>query len=418
MSMSRSQLARMIDSGRTSSLDCLTMLKDISAEAVRATEAQTADGNTAPPKIEFFTTSFLNKCIFLKTVEAETNEGSTHYQVRNLLYFPYNASNLYEGGDSVFLADPAFEAKLASKFDGAQKGRAESVIDPADNDLLQLLEAIPTFDPFLLKCKVQQLAIEDRVDPAFFNVDEREWQILQKKIRGKIRALVDRAFGESEDVTSAAIEQQVTIFLNKIWEARDVVGIEDLVNSLGIPHDKAPELFFAWKAICYYQTKYEFLKQSLKDFFAWFGGGSTALPSDFFMLAQDEAESVMRTKRILRQRLRESFREVEGILTDYESGYREFIEDGNPEAFKSFLGNADTLCNRLAGGLAAFAHAINIYRNVTTTWGKRLPQRRHAEVMDSLVNLFGDAAAPGRKSGGADKSGDMLVGITADAPTF
>ena len=409
MTMSRAQLGRMIDSGRGS------RLKDIRSEA------DADSGNPEKPRL--FTTSFLNKCIFLKTVEAESVENSVHYNVRNMLYFPYNNENHYEGGDSVFLSDPKLNSKLSSKFGSVRNSADGRAIDEGDDDLIRLLETIPTFDPFLLKCKVQQLGLEDKVDPIFFNVDEREWNVLQANIRGKIRALVERAFSGSDNIENSTIDRQVTIFLNKIWEARDIDGIEDLVSSLGIPHDKAPELFFAWKAICYYQTKYELLKASLKDFFGWFGGGTTALPGDFATLAKTEQESVLRTKRVLRQRMRENFRSIDEILADYEAGYRKFIENGNPEDFKKFLSNADVLCDNLAGRLSAFAHAINITNNVTAKWGRRLAQTRHAEVLDSLTNIFGSESAASARPANTGmqnhrSAGDGMVGIVSDPAAF
>jgi hypothetical protein len=415
MSMSRVQLGRMIDAGRSSTLDCLTMLKDIHSESA-GIEAGDAIG-------AIFQTPFLNECIFLKTVEAARTEAGVRYTVQNLLYFPYNHENVYEGGDSVFLSDPSVATKIAGKFGANLNDPQFREKYDGDQVILDLMGSLATFDPFLFKCKAQQRSLEDRIHPSFFNVDEREWKVLQAKIRGKIRALVERAFAGAEAADPGAIERQVTIFLNKIWEARDVEGIEDLVTSLGIPHDKAPDLFFAWKAICYYQTKYEYIKPSLRDFFAWFGGKSTALPSDFTTLAREEQDRVMRAKRILRQRLRENYQTVEGILADYEGSYRNFIDGGDPGDFKKFLSQADVLCDALAGGLAAFAHAINIQKNVAGKWGMRLRHQQHAEVLDSLLNIFGShEPAAGGKAAGPAKAAQIrdpgMIGVTADPTAF
>ena len=401
MALTRQQLGRMIDAGRTSALDCITMIKDIRAET---------DGirNDDPIGV-LFANPFLNDCIFLKTIEARYTEGGVAYDINDMMYFPYNFENVYEGGDSVFLSDDGLKAKIAGKFGADPASASFGEKFEKDRDIFRLMSSLPTFDPFLFKCRAQQMSLEDRIHPSFFNVNEKEWNVLQRKIRGKIRKLVEKAFEGDADVSNTLIEKQVTVFLNKIWEAQDIDGIEDLVKGLGIPYDKAPELFFAWKAVCYYQTKYEYVKPELKQLFGWFGGKRTALPSDFSTLSREEQSAVSGTKNALRQRLRENFRNIEKILSDYEASYDNFIDNGNPEDFKKFLGKADILCNSLAGGLAAFSHAINIYRKVTSIWGSRLQFRQHTEVLESFTNIFGSGGAAAAPAEAPDEAAEAAL---------
>jgi hypothetical protein len=385
--MTRSQLARLIDFGRRSSLDCLKMHKDIRHEWSEIAPERDSGALFALP--------LLNDCIFLKTVEADLVRGRMNYAVKTLLYFPYNYDNIYEGGDSVAADDPNLQAKLFKKIGRSLSDPTSREQYRGDRPILELIEAIPTFDPFIFKSKALQLDLEGRIHPGFFNVDEAEWKILQRRIRGKIRALVERAVQGQGNESFGTVERHVTRFLNKIWEARDVEGIEDLVASLGIAIDKAPDLFFAWKAICYYQSKYRSIEPSLKSFFAWIGGKETSVPQDFATLPPEMRDTIAYSVRVLRGRLRQNHAEVTEILSDYETGYDAFIADGNPARFKAFLADADRHCLRLAAGLAAHAHSINLVYDLTSRWGNVLPSRPYFEVLDGLKTVYGTGEARG-----------------------
>ena len=144
---------------------------------------------------------------------------------------------------------------------------------------------LPTLDPFLLKCKAQQTGIEDQLNPAYFNITLEEWNRIQQPIRlKKSRRWCSKALGlrEREDA-GAKIEAHVSKFLKKIWEARDIDGIEDFVHSMDMPpDDRAPELFFAWKAICYYQVQFSLRSSRIlaQALCTWVGDPKMSLPAD------------------------------------------------------------------------------------------------------------------------------------------
>ena len=97
-------------------------------------------------------------------------------------------------------------------------------------------------------------------------------------IREKISKLVSKALdGMGEDTDNLARQQYVERFLTKIWEARDVEGIEPFIHAMQIQPENAPEVFFAWKAVCYYQVRYNDMLNSLKALFQWVGHNNCAV---------------------------------------------------------------------------------------------------------------------------------------------
>ena len=80
-----------------------------------------------------------------------------------------------------------------------------------------------------------------------------------------------------EDTDNLARQKYVERVLTKIWKARDVEGIEPFIHAMQIQPENAPEVFFAWKAVCYYQVRYNDMLNSLKALFQWVGHNNCAV---------------------------------------------------------------------------------------------------------------------------------------------
>jgi hypothetical protein len=393
MSMDRQQLARAIDVGRSSTLNCFETTKDIAGIA-----AAIADDDPLGP---MFRNKYLNDSIVFKIVDSIVIKGKRRYGVETLIYFPYNHQNIYEGGDSILVSDHARAEKLLHKcgLDPAKDDGSENSV--WDNDMMDMIGELPTLDPFLLKCKAQQLGIENKLNPAYYNITLEEWNRIQKPIRAKIDALVRKALGmEKGDVgvdpeLNIKIEQNISKFLKKIWEARDIEGIEDFVYGMEMPPERAPELFFAWKAICYYQVQFSEVEHSMRRLFAWIGNAKTALPLDYRGLRQETQDQIQRELKLLRSLFRENYASIVSTLKNYEESYRQFIEDSKPAPFKEFLSNADTYYVDLAACLSGNSHAINLLEDQIRRTGAQIYSDQHRLLINCMLGVFGvDSESP------------------------
>lgn len=373
MPMDRVALSKVINAGRSTAFNVHEIGRRIPAD---------------DPVGKLFRNKTLNDTLFFKVMEREGSSYRAVSTVQTLLYFPYNLDNVYEGGDSILFDDPKFNKTLQAKT-GADSKNEESQIDYImDLEILEMIYALPTLDPFLLKSKSEQLDLEDRIHPYYFNISEDDWKKIRSPIRSKIRALVHRAFLDRANVSQEQIEQHVSRFLAKIWEARDIEGIEDFVQSMEIPADRAPELFFAWKAICYYQVQFEERLDEIKQFFVWLGDDKTAVPVDWGRLMPDDRDRVEYMLMGLRDKVRQTYRTMKHVITTYEHSYRAFIEENQPRAFKEFLSHADDDYTNLATCLSANIHAINTWSNMTGTYGNKLRYDQFSELIDTLSILF------------------------------
>lgn len=373
MPMDRTALSKVINAGRSTAFNVYEI------------------GNRIPsddPIGKLFRNKTLNETLFFKIMERNQTQYNTVSTVQTLLFFPYNLENVYEGGDSILFDDPGFNRILQVKT-GADSKSEESQVDYVmDLEILEMIYTLPTLDPFLLKSKSEQLDLDDRIHPFYFNISEEDWKRIRAPIRTKIRTLVRRAYMSGEKVSVDRIEQHVSRFLTKIWEAKDIDGIEDFVKSMEIPPDRAPELFFAWKAICYYQVQFEDYLSELKQFFSWLGDDKTAVPLDWARLMPDDRDRVEFSLLGLRDKVRDTYRSMKSVLSNYEQSYRGFIEHNQPRAFKDFLSTADDDYTNLATCLSANIHALNTWSKMIDAYGNRLRYEQFSELVDTLSILY------------------------------
>jgi len=381
VAMDRQTLARTLDAGRSSTLNCFTTTADIAAMS-----AAVRDDDEIGP---LFRNKYLNNCIVLKVIAQVRKDRRRTFVNDTMLYFPFNANNIYEGGDSVLYSDPKRDAMLRHKcgFDPDDPAQQDDI--DHDERLLALLADIPTLDPFLLREKAMQIDVAGQINPAYFNLTQQEWKTFQTPIRDKIDALVRKALGVTHSLETSDIADHVSNFLDKIWEARDIESIESFVDSMDIPRERAPELFFAWKAICYYQAQSRALEPSLKRLFQWIGDPRTALPIDLTNLRKELRDQLEAEITLLKQRMREYYLETASILEIYEESYQQFIDKGNPVPFKRFLGDAQEQFLALAACLSANAHAVNLIEDQLRRGGPQVYAAQHRELLDCLLTIYG-----------------------------
>ena len=373
MPMDRMELTKVINAGRSTAFNVHEIGRGIPAD---------------DPIGKLFRNKTLNNSVFFKIMERNSSQYNTVSTVQTLIYFPYNLDNVYEGGDSILFDDPSFNKVLQRKT-GADSQSEESQVDYVmDLEILEMIYSLPTLDPFLLRSKSEQLNLDDRVHPNYFTINEDDWKRIRTPIRTKIRTLVQRACAGADNIPADKVEQHVTRFLTKIWEAKDIDGIEDFVKGMEISPERAPEQFFAWKAICYYQVQFQDNLPRLKTFFTWLGDDRKSVPIDWGRLMPDDRDRVEYALMGLRDNVRDTYRSINFVLNNYEQSYRSFIEDNQPRAFKDFLSHADDDYTNLATCLSANIHALNVWTKMIQQHGPRFRYEQFNELVDTLSILY------------------------------
>lgn len=383
--MDRSQLRNMIDSGRAIALDCHAIGQSIPDD---------------DPVGKLFKTRVMNDSILMKRYEPARETARQPVVVTTVVYFPYDSKNVYEGGESLDFNDAAFHSALSMKI--AKGDATGELLDQIQADMasLRLLNSMHSLDPFLLKSKAEQQEADGSIHDAYFAISQQEWDKIRLPIRDKIQKLVSKALGAmQEGDDTLAREQYVERFLMKIWEAKDVNGIEPFIQAMQLEPERAPEIFFAWKAVCYYQVRFSSLLEPLKTMFQWAGHNQLCFPVDHVSLSKEEVRNIEEKRTILRQKMREGYVNAHKVLSQYEHSYNEFVENDRPQTFMSFLENAENSYLLLANHVSVATHSVNLWKWYVEQYGAELRKVQFAELFEGLTMLYGVETMPKNQSG-------------------
>lgn len=365
----------MIDSGRAIALDCHAI------------------GRSIPEDDEvgkLFKTRAMNDSILMKRYEPASETARQPVIVTTVVYFPYDSKNVYEGGESLDFNDAEFHSALSLKIAmGDATEDLQGQIN-ADMDALNLLNSMHSLDPFMLKSKAEQLEVDGGIHDAYFAISQQEWDKIRLPIRDKIQKLVAKALGGgSEGEDNIAREQYVERFLMKIWEAKDVNGIEPFIQAMQLEPERAPEIFFAWKAVCYYQVRFSGLLEALKTMFKWVGHNQLCFPVDHVSLSADEIRNIKEKRSQLRQKMRDGYVNAHKVLSQYEHSYNEFVENDRPQTFMSFLENAEDSYLLLANHVSVATHSVNLWKWYVEQYGGEMRKTQFFELFEGLTMLYG-----------------------------
>ena len=365
----------MIDSGRAIALDCYAI------------------GRTIPdddPVGLLFKTDVLNKSVLMKRYEPALQTARQPVVVTTLVYFPYDLANVYDGGESLLFNDVGFHSDLSFKIaKGEPNPELQARID-VDMETLRLIDSMHSLDPFLFRSKVEQRNATERINEAYYAISPQEWDKIRRPIRAKISGLVDKALTDMGTTPDrASHDQYVERFLMNIWEARDVRGIEPFIKAMQIEARRAPEVFFAWKAVCYYQVRFDEIIEALKTMFQWVGHNRLCYPSDFISVPKTELKGIEEKRDRLRRRMRDGYVNAHKVLNAYELSYRKFVEQDLPQTFMSFLENAENSYLLLANHVSVATHSVNLWKRYVEQYGGELRYTQFMEVFDGLNALYG-----------------------------
>lgn len=323
----------------------------------------------------FFKNPSMNTLVLIK--EALTDErGEPHpsgFAIGMKLYIPYNEANVYEGGRSVFCHSKQLTEVLNQHFgfDGAKVSKEDM---ERDLKILSVLDKLPSLDIFLMRDALELEGLT--VNENYFEIEETQRAAIQEFIRKKIEPLVRAAYG-----AEATVAHKVTQLIDKIWEAKDTVALDNLIKAFRIPEEEAPAIFAAWKGIIFYCYEYERTREGREAFARWLKEGA----QERELVPKAVHEYIEQTKRTVVERLREHWKDVEKMARDYDSVYASFVESSDPVQFIAFLRGAKSVYWRMGDSLSKMSHAVNCWDIQTSNFPARRLPSEHLEPLLALL---------------------------------
>jgi hypothetical protein len=371
------------------------------AAITRQLEDQARDTGLPPPERLLFGHRGLNRAVFIKrpkefapppssplvasaeiidngqlrTIALDTRKRIEKGDIATVVYVPYDADDIAGGGASFELGG---RGRIQALFDATGfDARSDSDGVRRDLRLLDLIEDLPSLDPFLLKDRV---ALEGMAVPeAYFTISHEEFEEIKRYILTKFRPITERVVDPASPNAAEVSEH----FILKLWEADDLDYLRPITEAFRVDPARAGEIYYAWKGVTYYEYQYKRGQKTLLGFADWLHG--KAVPSTYVKPAvrQELADSARDVATAFARHLRNSSE----ILRVYNQGYEDlFVRGGDARPFIEFLRDSSTLFWDIAASISALNHGVAVWRQRTRN---AEDGRLTAEELKPLLEILG-----------------------------
>jgi hypothetical protein len=308
---------------------------------------QTEEYQTKP----LFRNPRLNRALILKHVvrphERDLFTRPTTAATKVIL--PYAATELELGGISFMINEIRFEKLLRD----AVGGYEDEAMFIADAELLRVMAALPSFDPFLMRERLRHLG----VDPAraYFDIAEADVARMRAFVGREIAQLVNLAFATG-GVDAGGLSQRLA---DKLMTDETAKTLDPLRQTLRLSGEEYIEGVFAWKGFLYYKWLMDEIRPGLAHFKPRFAGlrisGATS----------DERADLANTRKDILQKMALALQNVDNTLLEYGIAFAALAE-GQPQAFRNFLLKAPSL-------FIPIGEAVGVIRHIDSFWRFRFP---------------------------------------------
>lgn len=311
----------------------------------------------------------LNRSIIVKH-QLRANER-VYFNNRRLsatkIIIPIDPDNLNMGGYSIFIGERSYEARLRTILGSHSRHNAR------DREVLTMLDALPSFDPFLLREAVVKKGLD--VAPCYFELSPADLASMRALATEEVSSLVRLSFSGN-----AGLVAYTDRLISKILATKPDEQLEPLRHTLKLSLEEFEEGLFCWKAFLYYKWAQNDILDNAQGLIEDI---LNIQPMGF--LKQSERQYLNHSRMVTRRGLMDALDNIEKIVLVYDRAYCDLIKKGSPHLFREFLLTAPRLFHQLGGQLAAINHMSHF-------WAFRFHSRNESSKISGpdLIELFLD----------------------------
>ena len=316
----------------------------------------------------FFENSNLNGSIIVKH-RLRPHELDLFHQplsATTKIMAPIDATDLKLGARYLMVGQKDFDQAAFEMFgEGMRPGRR-------DRQVLDLIDELPSLDPFLLREHLKRNGIE----PArrYFAISEPDLERMYAFVREQVMALVRLSSGQSSDSSFAA-----TRLVDKLLSNSPDEGFGPLKEVLRLSDKDYADGVFGWRGFLYYKWVLTDLTPQLSGILKEVTEIRTRGPNSL-----ETTNYLPRARMRLEVAIAQAVKGVEKMLSVYDDAYSSLTVDGRPTAFRDFLLAAPDMFMSLGEQSGAVQH-------IASFWRFRFPQgKRLAVSPDELMDIFMD----------------------------
>jgi hypothetical protein len=316
----------------------------------------------------FFQNKALNRAIIVKHQVKRDELDLFEYPRLSAtkVVFPVDPTDLKAGGKVALVGQRHF----AQMLEGAMGQTSENAA--RDLSLLQLLDRLPSFDPFLLREELNRNGFE--LAGCYLELTEADVKKIFAFAQSEIEPLVRMSLGSGTGLANHTAKLVEKLFANKLDGE-----IQVLRQVLQLNEAEFAEGIFCWKAFIYYK----WVEQNLS-------AASQAVSNmilETTPLGKQDAltrESLNKVRAILPDRILSSTVAVKSSLHSYDDAYAELTGKTNPVPFREFLLSAPAR-------FAELGERLGVLQHITSFCAFRFPSNQRVMISpDELLDIFND----------------------------
>lgn len=343
---------------------------------------QRTPGKPLKPFQPFFTNHNANRLVILKYAPPahERNGLINARAVQTKLYLPFNDANIEEGGKTILLSDPKLEYALDEQL--AMSPKRDAAAFQRDRAVLDILNGLPSLDPFLMRDKLEIEAIG--VDDGYFAIPPNELEAIKVFVRDKMTKVARFAASEGDAVEASAVEKLTQI----LWEAKDAAAMKPIAQTFGIDITRAPEIVYSWKGVIFYDREFSQQRAEWQKLLDWLANEARPRDGANPAMLKDMAE----LRKLAHDGMAAHWRQVNEKLENYRHCFDElFLRKKEAKPFMDFLRNAKQLFWDLGDSLSRLNHSHAVWDRATERYTlRRLPAAPLSDLLDTLYRINAD----------------------------
>jgi hypothetical protein len=299
-------------------------------------------GNPEHAEKPLFVSPIINKSFLLKhrTLADEAYLFASPRTIATKVIVPFDPADLRAGGRSLLVDQRGYIDALRTV------GHYNPDALERDLNVLRLLHAVPSLDPFLVREHLRNNRIE--VSPSYFAISEGDQARMHSFASAEVSRLTALAGGDgtsSNRLVSAMLS-------NEIDEK-----LEPLRVTLGLTGNDFREGIFSWRGFLYYKWS---MGKFWPDVMAVLREIHAIRPSG--ELAPEQKAYLASAPRSIIEKVRDNGNHVNKALAAYDASFGDLAEHQTPKIFRDFLMNAPYMFLELGEKLGAISHVVGFWR--------------------------------------------------------
>lgn len=297
--------------------------------------------------------------------------------VATKIIIPFEKADLRVGGRSFFVGQRGYLDLLR------EVGNYASPLDmKRDLDVLILMDAVPSFDPFLLREFLRSHDIEP--DSCYFEISTADQARMYSYATSEVRRLISLAIKGSGAAQLASTAKISSALLSS--EIGD--KLEPLRATLRLAPDEFREGVFSWRGFLYYKWSMTELKPQvlkvLRDLNAIRVVGRTDAETVAFLNS---------SKRSIAAAAKINLDAIDDVLAVYDKAYDALTEDEDPKVFRDFLLKAPPMFLEMGEKMGAMSHIASFWRYRFPAGAPKVADSEElAAIFRDFLSSFGGAS--------------------------